>query len=69
MRSGAVFGSAAMIDGMIDRMEEELGYECTIIANGGIAQAVTPYCKHKIQLDNDLILKGLWVIYKKNKSK
>lgn len=67
MRSGAVFGSAAMIDGMIDRMEEELGYECTIIANGGIAQAVTPYCKHKIQLDNDLILKGLWVIYKKNK--
>ncbi len=67
MRSGAVFGSAAMIDGMIDRMEEELGYKCNIIANGGIAQAIVPYCRHEIAVDEDLLLKGLWVIYKKNK--
>lgn len=67
MRSGAVFGTASVIDGMIERMEQELGYECNVIANGGLAEAVTPYCRRKITVDNDLLLKGLWVIYKKNK--
>lgn len=67
MRSGAVYGTAAMLDGMIDRMEEELGEKCRVIATGGIAQFVTPYCKHEILCDNDLLLKGLWVLYQKNK--
>lgn len=66
MRSGAVLGNAAMIDGMIDRMEEELGYHCTLIATGGLAEAVIPYCRHKIICDDELLLKGLWAIYKKN---
>lgn len=69
MRSGAVFGTASMLDGMIERMEEELGEKCLLIATGGIAQFVTPYCKHSIICDNDLLLKGLWVLYKKNKAK
>ena len=56
-----------MLDGMIDRMEEELGEKCRVIATGGIAQFVTPYCKHEILCDNDLLLKGLWVLYQKNK--
>ncbi|MBO5555584.1 MAG: type III pantothenate kinase [Oscillospiraceae bacterium] len=67
MRSGAVFASAAAIDGMIDRMEEELGYPCKLVATGGIAQAVTPYCRHTIICDNDLLLKGLWALYEKNR--
>jgi len=66
MRSGAVFGTAAMIDGMIERMEAELGEKCTLVATGGIAQFVTPYCRHEILCDNDLLLKGLWILYKKN---
>ncbi len=67
MQSGAVFGTAAMIDGMCDRMEAELGYPLNVIATGGLAEAVTPYCRRKIICDNDLLLKGLWVLYEKNR--
>ena len=67
LRSGAVFGSAATIDGMIDRFEAELGYPCSVVATGGLAQAITPYCRHKIVCDGDLLLKGLWILYQKNK--
>ena len=67
MRSGMLYGTAAMIDGLIDRMEEELGHPSTLIATGGMAQFVTPLCKHSIILEKDLLLKGLNIIYKKNK--
>lgn len=67
MRSGMMYGTAAMMDGLIDRMEEELGHSATILATGGMAQFVTPMCKHHIILDKDLLLKGLNVLYKKNK--
>ena len=67
MRSGAVFGTAATVDGMLDRMEEELGYPLKAVATGGLAQAVTPYCKREIVCDNDLLLKGLWVLWEKNR--
>lgn len=67
MRSGMMFGTAAMIDGLIDRIEEELGHPSTLIATGGMAQFVTPLCRHDIILEKDLLLKGLNIIYKKNK--
>lgn len=67
MRSGAVYGTAAMIDGMIDRMEAELGYPCKVVATGGLASSIVPCCTHEIVCDNDLLLKGLWVLYQKNK--
>lgn len=67
MRSGMMYGTAAMIDGLIDRMEEELGHRCTLIATGGLAQFITPLCKREIILEKDLLLKGLNIIYKKNK--
>lgn len=67
MRSGIMHGTAAMIDGMIDRIEEELGHKSTLIATGGIAQFITPLCKHDIILERDLLLKGLNIIYQKNK--
>ena len=66
MRSGAVLGTASMIDGMIDRMEEELGEKCATVATGGLAAAVVSCCRHEIVCDNDLLLKGLWVLYQKN---
>ena len=66
MRSGAVLGTASMIDGMIDRMEEELGASCALIATGGLASSVVPCCRHEIICDDDLLLKGLWTPYKKN---
>ena len=67
MRSGMLYGTAAMIDGLIDRIEEELGHSSTLIATGGMAQFVTPLCKRRIILEKDLLLKGLNIIYKKNK--
>ncbi len=67
MRSGMMYGTAAMLDGLIDRIAEELGHESTIIATGGLAQFVIPLCKHDIILEKELLLKGLNIIYKKNR--
>ena len=66
MRSGIMFGAAAMIDGMLDRVEEELGYPTTVVATGGMSQFVVPLCRRKITLDKDLLLKGLNILYQKN---
>lgn len=67
LRSGMMYGTASMIDGIIDRMEAELGHRSTLIATGGMAQFIMPLCKHSIILEKDLLLKGLNLIYKKNK--
>ena len=66
MRSGVMYGAAAMLDGMIDRVEEELGFSTTVVATGGMAQFVCPLCRREIKLERDLLLKGLNIIYKKN---
>lgn len=67
MRSGIMYGAAAMLDGMLDRMEEELGKKTTVVATGGMAQFIAPLCKREMKLEKDLLLKGLNIIYKKNK--
>ncbi len=67
MKSGVLYSSAGAMDGCIDRLEEELGQTCTVVATGGIAKKVVPYCKRKIILDEELLLKGLLIIYEKNK--
>ncbi len=61
-----IFGTAAMLDGMLDRVEEELGQEAAVVATGGMAQFVIPFCRRKIILEKDLLLKGLYQIYLKN---
>ena len=66
MRSGAIYGNASMIDGMIDRINEETGKELPVYATGGLAPVIIPHCKHEIKLDGDLVLKGLNILYKKN---
>ncbi|MBQ3482178.1 MAG: type III pantothenate kinase [Oscillospiraceae bacterium] len=67
MRAGAVFGTAAMIDGLIDRMEAELGTPCKLVATGGLASSIVSCCRHEIVCDDDLLLKGMWYLYEKNK--
>ncbi len=67
MRSGIMLGSAAMIDGMVARMEEELGYKCKVIATGGIGKFIVPLCKTPIHYDKDLLVKGLATLYRENK--
>ena len=67
MRSGAVYGTAAILDGLADRMEAELGYPCRRIATGGLAAYIVPYCRNEIVCDDDLLFKGLWVLWEKNR--
>ncbi len=67
MKSGLINGSAAMIDGLIDRIEEELGISATVLATGGLSSFIVPYCKKNIICDNNLLLKGLFFLYEKNK--
>lgn len=66
MQSGLVLGTAAMIDGMVSRIETELGSKCTVVATGGRASQIIPYCNTKMQLDENLLLDGLIKIYYKN---
>ena len=67
IKSGLIYGTAGTIDGLIDRMNQELGEKCTVVATGGLAHTVIPLCKNKIIVDDDLLLKGLMIIYNKNK--
>lgn len=66
MRSGLILGTAATIDGIVDRIEAELGYPCTVISTGGLAHIVTPHCRRSILCDDQLLLKGLRLLYYKN---
>ena len=66
MRSGIMMGTACMIDGMVDRMEQELGCKATVIATGGIAKFILPMCKTPILYDKDLLIKGLAALYRDN---
>lgn len=66
MQSGIVLGTAAMIDGILDRFAEELGEPKSIIATGGLSSFIAPVCKREMIYDKDIILKGLKVIYEKN---
>ena len=66
IKSGIIYGTASSIDGMIDRINDELGEKATVIATGGLAGTVIPFCRNKIILDDELLLKGLMVIYDKN---
>ena len=67
MKSGILYGNAAAVDGIIDRIEEELGQKVTVIATGGMSRKIVPHCKREMILDGDLLLKGLQIIYDKNK--
>lgn len=67
MKSGIVLGNASMVDGMIERIEEELSQKATVVATGGLARCIVPHCKKEIHYDDDLLLKGLWLIYEKNR--
>ena len=67
MKSGAVFGNAAMLDGMIDRFAEELGEVKTIVATGGAARKVVACCRHNVRYEPDLLLDGLYQYYLRNK--
>lgn len=67
MKSGTIYSAAAAIDGIIDRLADEMDEPVTVIATGGLAKKIVPHCRREIMLDEDLLLKGLAVIYQKNR--
>ena len=67
MRSGIVYGTAGMLDGIIDRIRAEFpGKEVSVVATGGNAPVIVRYCRNKIIYDKYLLMDGLWTIYQKN---
>ncbi len=66
MKSGAVIGTAAMLDGFIDRFENELGEKATVVITGGLGSSIAKNCAHDIIIDNDLLIDGLRIIFEKN---
>lgn len=66
MRSGLIFGTAAMIDGLIDRISDELGEEPTVVATGGLSKEIIEHCSNNIIYNENLLLEGLKEIYEKN---
>lgn len=67
MQSGLVYGTAAMMDGMAQRIEEEFGEKATLIATGGLSSRVLPACKREYIFNDNLLLDGLKIVYEKNK--
>ena len=66
MQSGLILGTAAMLDGLIDRIEDELGESATVVATGGLSKEIISYCKKDIIYNENLLLEGLRLIYEKN---
>lgn len=67
MRSGVILGMAAMLDGLIDRFEDEMGKAGSVVATGGFSSVVMSECRHEMIHDPQLILKGMMVMYRKNR--
>ena len=68
MRSGIVYGTASMLDGLLDRIRETFpDRELTAVATGGNAPVILRYCRNRIIYDKYLLMEGLWAIYQRNR--
>lgn len=69
MRNGIIYGNAAQIDGIAERMEQELGEKCSLVITGGMSRFTAPYCRHELVHDPMLMMKGLYRLYEENTEK
>ena len=69
MRSGSLYGTAAMLDGIVGRVEKQLGQPVTAVATGGLGRLVVPLCRRPFHYDPDLLLQGLGILFRKNHPK
>ncbi len=65
--SGVVLGNAYLMDGLISAFENEIGSSCHVYATGGISKVIMPLCSHEVTLNDDLLLEGLYIYYKRAK--
>jgi type III pantothenate kinase len=68
LQSGLLFGTAAEVDGMVERMQKELGGDAVVVATGGLAGVVVPECHSIDHHDPWLTLEGLRLIFERNTS-
>ncbi len=66
MQSGIVFGYVGLVDGLVERLQEELGHKCAVIATGGLARLITPLSRTIQEADDELTLVGLRILYERN---
>jgi type III pantothenate kinase len=66
IQSGLLYGTAAEVDGMVERIQKELGGDATVIATGGLAGLIVPLCHSIDHHDSWLTLKGLRMVFDKN---
>ena len=66
LQSGLLYGTAAEVDGMVERMQKELGGHATVTATGGLVETIAPYCHRIDRVEPWLTLKGLRLIFDKN---
>lgn len=69
MQSGIFLGSIDAVEGLARRIEEELGYAMQLVATGGLAKVLAPEMKRPATVDDDLTLKGIHLIWKRNAKK
>lgn len=67
MQSGILYSTAATVDGVTERVKEEMGMDAKVIITGGLSKTILPICKTNLIYDENLILDGLRIIYEKNK--
>lgn len=66
VQAGLMLGQAAMIDGLVRRVWDEIGVETPVVMTGGLAERMAPLCDTTTAVDPDLTLKGLILIYERN---
>jgi len=66
LQSGLLLGTASEVDGMVERMQKELGGHATVVATGGLADVVVPLCQSVDHLEPWLTLEGLRLIFERN---
>ncbi|MEG2137581.1 MAG: type III pantothenate kinase, partial [Oscillospiraceae bacterium] len=63
---GAIYGAAALLDGLTERVEEQLGVPVNLVVTGGLAGLVAPHCRHPLHYDEHLLLRGLYLLFQRN---
>lgn len=66
IQSGAIFGYAGLVDGLVRRFRGEIGAEATVIATGGLAELIAPHTETVQHVDPDLTLRGLRLLFERN---